>query len=50
MEQQFETAAAKVIAAHQLTPEDYHRISASAQSDPGVAAAVTAAVRRWMSL
>jgi len=49
IEQQFETAAAKVIAAHQLTPEDYHRISASAQSDPGVAAAVTAAVRRWMS-
>ena len=49
IEQQFETAAAKVIAAHQLTPEDYHRISASAQSDPEVAAAVTAAVRRWMS-
>ncbi|MFS8815324.1 curved DNA-binding protein CbpA [Thermostichus sp. MS-CIW-21] len=49
IEQQFETAAAKIIAAHQLTPEDYHRISASAQSDPGVAAAVTAAVRRWMS-
>lgn len=48
IEQQFETAASKVIAANQLTPEEYHRISASAQSDPQVAASVTAAVRRWM--
>ncbi len=48
IEQQFETAATKVIAAHQLTPEEYHRISASAQADPQVAASVTAAVRRWM--
>lgn len=48
IEQQFETAASKVIAAHQLTPEEYHRIFASTQSDPQVAASVTAAVRRWM--
>jgi curved DNA-binding protein CbpA len=48
IEQQFETAATKVIAANQLTPEEYHRISASAQADPQVAASVTAAVRRWM--
>jgi curved DNA-binding protein CbpA len=48
IEQQFETAATKVIAANQLTPEEYHRISASAQVDPQVAASVTAAVRRWM--
>ncbi|MFS8780713.1 DnaJ domain-containing protein [Synechococcus sp. W55.1] len=49
IEQQFETAAAEIITAHQLTPDDYQRISASAQSDPQVAAAITAAVRRWRS-
>ncbi|MFQ3612651.1 MAG: DnaJ domain-containing protein [Cyanobacteriota bacterium] len=48
IEQQFENAASKVIAANQLTPEEYHRISASAQSDSQVAASVTAAARRWM--
>lgn len=32
-----------------LSPEDYQRISASAQLDPQVAAAITAAVRRWRS-
>ncbi|MEN9231640.1 MAG: DnaJ domain-containing protein [Thermostichus sp. DG02_5_bins_236] len=48
IEQQFENAASKVIAANQLTPEEYHRISASAQSDPQVAASVTAAARRWI--
>ncbi|MGY2836947.1 DUF4168 domain-containing protein [Thermostichus sp. MS-CIW-41] len=49
IEQQFEAAAAEIIVAHQLTPEDYQRISASAQLDPQVAAAITAAVRRWRS-
>ncbi len=47
IEQEFENAATKVIVANQLTPEEYQRISASAQSDPQVAASVTAAVRRW---
>jgi len=49
IEQQFEAAAAEIIVAHQLTPEDYQRISASAQLDPQVAAAITAAVRCWRS-
>ncbi|MGQ9837880.1 MAG: DnaJ domain-containing protein [Cyanobacteriota bacterium] len=48
IEQQFEKAASKVIAANQLTLEEYHRISAIAQSDSQVAASVTAAARRWM--